>query len=148
MRDTPQVKAFIDKYTPQVAAQLRAARKDMRTLVPNGFELVYDNYNALVFGFGPTQRASDAVLSLAAYPKYVTLFFLRGVTLDDPKKLLQGNGKTVRSIRLQAPDLLRAPGIAALVRQAVARDAEAFAAASPLRMIVRSISASQRPRKP
>jgi hypothetical protein len=32
-------------------------------------ELVYDNYNALVIGYGPTERASDALIFLAVYPR-------------------------------------------------------------------------------
>ena len=39
--------------------------------------MVYDNYNALVVGFGPSERASEAVVSLAIFPKWVTLCFLQ-----------------------------------------------------------------------
>jgi hypothetical protein len=81
----PEVAAFLAKYTPAIAAQTQAVREHLLRVFPRGFELVYDNYNALAFGFGPTQRASDLVVSVAAYPKWVTLFFLNGATLPEPQ---------------------------------------------------------------
>src|SRR5689334_14308151 len=91
---------FLAKYTPDIAAVAREARAKLQTLLPGAIELVYDNYNALVVGFGPTERASDAILSIALYPRWVNLFFLNGVGLPDPRRLLQGDGKTVRRITL------------------------------------------------
>ena len=73
-----QISVFLRKYTPALEAQLREARTRLRAMFPRGFELVYDNYNALVFGISPTERTSDAFISVAGYPKLVTLFFLHG----------------------------------------------------------------------
>ena len=36
----------------------RPSCQEMRAIVPGAIELVYDNYNALVIGFGPTKRAA------------------------------------------------------------------------------------------
>ena len=69
-------------------------------------QLVYDNYNALAIGFGPSERASEAIFSIVLYPRWVTLFFLQGAGLADPKRLLKGSGKVVRHIVLaSAADL-------------------------------------------
>ena len=51
-----QIDSFPAKYSPAIAGELRAARLQLRSLFPLGHELVYDNYNALVFGFAPTDR--------------------------------------------------------------------------------------------
>jgi len=67
-----QIESFVAKYTPVMAAQLRDARRRARALFPRGFELVYDNYNAYVFGFGVTERASDVLVSIAGYPRRIT----------------------------------------------------------------------------
>jgi hypothetical protein len=140
---------FIAKYTPELARELKAARARMRELIPRGHELVYDNYNALVFGYGPTERPSEAVLSLAAMPKWVTLCFLQGVPLKDPKKLLQGEGSQVRSVRLMggAADL-DIQDVRALIDQVLASGRENFAAAPRIGTVIRSVSAKQRARRP
>jgi hypothetical protein len=45
-----QLAGFIDKFTPEMATLIRAARKKMRELVPRAVEMVYDNYNFFVIG--------------------------------------------------------------------------------------------------
>src|SRR5882672_1036865 len=100
MDNEPQIDSFLGKYTPGVEAQLREARSRLRAMFPRGFELVFDNYNALVFGISPNERSSDAFLSIAGYPKWLTLFFLHGKDLHDPQTLLEGQGKQIRNIRL------------------------------------------------
>jgi hypothetical protein len=61
-----QIAGFLAKYTPEIVAYATDARKRMRKDVPGGVEFVYDNYNSLVFGYGPSGRPSEAVLSLRA----------------------------------------------------------------------------------
>jgi hypothetical protein len=121
----------------------------MRKRVPGGIEFVYDNYNALVFGYGPTERVSDAVLSLAVFPEWVTLCLLKGAKLADPKKLLKGGGNIVRNVRLNAPSQLDDPDVQGLVTEAIRTATPPFpiGGKSP-KTIVKSISAKQRPRRP
>ena len=73
-----QLRTFLAKYTPAMHAEMKAAHAKMRKLVPGAVEMVYDNWNGLVIGFGPTERASEAVLSIVAAPEHVTLCFRKG----------------------------------------------------------------------
>jgi len=109
---------------------------------------VYDNYNALAIGFGPTERASDAIFSIALYPRWVSLFFLRGADLADPQELLKGSGKQVRYIVLESAADLDKPAIKALMKRALERCDKPINGAAPGRIIIKSISAKQRPRRP
>ena len=109
---------------------------------------MYDNYNALVFAFAPTERTADAFLSVAGYPLWVNLFFLRGAELDDPSHLLQGSGKQVRSIRLSSAQQLSEPAVQGLIAQALSPYQEALLRAEPLQTAVKSVSAKQRSRRP
>ena len=143
-----QIASFIGKYTPEVAAQVRGARTKLHALFPRGYEMVYDNYNALVFGFGPTARASDAVVSIAAYPRWVTLFFLKGAALADPHKRLKGGGNRVRSIVLTSSEDLDEPSTRELIAQAVKPVVAAFESAPSRITVVKSISTKQRSRRP
>ena len=143
-----QIAVFLGKYTPVIEAQLREARSRLRALFPRGFELVYDNYNALVFGISPTERTPDAFLSVAGYPKWVTLFFLHGKGLVDPNGLLEGQGTQVRSIRLKNPAEIDAPAVAELIAQAVLPHQTTFLTAPALTTVIKSVSAKQRSRRP
>lgn len=148
MSTATEIRAFVAKYTPAIQRELRAARTTLRGLVPRGYELVYDNYNALAIGYSPTAAAGAAFVSIAAYPKWVTLFFLKGKALKDPTRRLQGTGATVRSIRLASATTLDEDDVRALLAQAIAVNAAALARAPALTTIVKSVSAKQRPRRP
>ena len=143
-----RIAGFVDKYSPAIAAQLRDTRQRLRAHFPRGVEMVFDNYNALVFGIGPTDRTRESFISIAGYPKWVTLFFLDGAALHDPEGLLEGDGKQVRGIRLKTPADLDSPAVAALVAQAIAPHADALAQAAPLATVIKAEVEKQRPRRP
>src|SRR5438309_5263479 len=85
-----QLDGFLAKFLPEVAALARSLLAAMTARIPGAQVLVYDNYNALAIGFGPSAKAGQAVLSLAVFPRWVTLCFLQGVGLPDPYGLLKG----------------------------------------------------------
>ena len=143
-----QIAGFLAKYTPEIVAFATDARKRMRKEVPGGVEFVYDNYNALVFGYGPTERPSEAVLSLVLMPEWVTVCFLKGAKLKDPKKLLRGSGNIVRNIRMSAAKDLEDPDTHGFVVAAIAAAAPPYPGGGPPRTIVKSVSAKQRSRRP
>jgi hypothetical protein len=143
-----EIAGFLAKYTPEIVAFATDARKRMRKDIPGGVELVYDNYNALVFGYGPSERPSEAVLSLALMPQWVTLCFLKGAKLSDPKRLLKGSGSTVRNIRLIAPYDLDNSDVQGFIGAAIGAAVPSFPGGGAPRTIVKSISAKQRPRRP
>lgn len=144
-----QLDAFLDKFAPLVADQARSALRKMRARLPGAIELVYDNYNALAIGFSPTERASDAVFSIALFPRWVSLFFLlNGTRLRDPEGLLAGTGNKVRHIVLETPTLLDSPAIQDLIAQALELAPKSIDPAQPRKLIIKSVSAKQRPRRP
>ena len=148
--ETPeqQLATFLAKYSPEIASAAVTIRAKMRKLYPTALELVYDNYNALVIGYGATERASEFIFSIAIYPKWVNLFFAHGAGIPDPQNLLKGSGPAIRHIRLDSPSLLDDPAVRALMKEAVSRAAVPFDPRGTHRVILKSISAKQRPRQP
>jgi hypothetical protein len=143
-----QLGKFLAKYEKSVASTAQRALAIMRKRLPGAVEIVYDNYNALAIGFGPRDRASEAIFSIALYPRYVSLFFLQGAKLPDPHKRLQGNGNVVRYIRLEKLDVLDDPEIKELMDLALRRAKVPLDPSQKRRLIIKSVSAKQRPRKP
>lgn len=143
-----ELDGFIAKYTPEVAALAHALLQRMRVRIPGAVIPVYDNYNALAIGFGPTDRVKHVILSLAVMPRWVTLCFTRGVHLDDPHRLLKGSGSQVRSAQLYSADALDDPRIEALVAGALAKADLPVDPSAPGEIVIKSISAKQRPRRP
>jgi hypothetical protein len=144
-----QLAGFLAKYTPAMAKEGRAALSRMRRLVPGAVQMVYDNWNGLVVGFGPTERPSEAVVSILVVTDHVSLCFIQDAPdLPDPERLLQGSGKVVRHIKLAAARDLDKPAIRALIRAAVSRSDVRFDPRARGKLVIRSISKKQRPRRP
>src|SRR3954447_15895234 len=139
---------FIDEFTPEVGALTRALFVKMKARVPGATIMVYDNYNALAIGFGPSDKAGQAGFSVAAMPRWVTLCFTWGVRLPDPHGLLNGAGNQVRHVRLHAPEAFDDPRIQDLIEAALERSEPSIDPRREQRLIIKSISAKQRPRRP
>jgi hypothetical protein len=142
-----QLRSFIAKFDPQHQTLIRAVRRALMRRLPTAYELVYDNYNFFVIGYGPTERPSDAIVSLAAAANGVGLCFIHGAKLPDPDRLLQGSGKQTRFVRLPSAAMLTQPPINDLIAAAVARSAVPLPTRGRGRLIIRSVSAKQRPRR-
>jgi hypothetical protein len=147
-----QLNSFLAKYDPEVESFARRTLAKMRKLVPGAVEFVYDNYNWLVIGFGPSERPSEAIFSIVLPPGKVTLCFLQGAALPDPGKLLQGSGNVVRNIRLYEsgkPDakVLDDPEVLALINVALNRAKIPMPTKSHRKMIIRAVAEKQRPRR-
>ncbi len=118
-----QLASYFAKYEPAMVKLGKALRAKLRARLPGLFEIVYmyENQNALVFSYSPTERGFKAVCSISVYPHLVKLGFGRGAELSksDPNKLLQGQGKLARYVELNSlADFDRAE-IEALIADAV-----------------------------
>jgi hypothetical protein len=142
-----QLDGFIAKYSADVAKLGRAAIARMRKFLPAAQVLVYDNYNALAIGFAPSERTSTAVFSIVLYPRWVSLFLLKGAGLPDPHKRLKGSGNMVRHVVLTELAVLEDAQIRELMQQALARSGASLQAGKRGAIGIKSISARQRPRR-
>jgi hypothetical protein len=142
-----QLDTFIAKFDRKYRAVIRATRRALRRRLRGANELVYDNYNFFVIGYSPTERPSDCLVSIAAGANGVGLSFYRGAALPDPQKLLLGSGGQNRFIRLDSAARLAHPAVEALIAAAIAQARAPLPVTGRGRLIIRSVSEKQRPRR-
>jgi hypothetical protein len=142
-----QLKQFIAKFDPGHQAVLRAARRALRKRLPTANELVYDNYNFFVIGYSPTERPSDTIVSLTAGASGIGLCFIQGAKLRDPNNILLGSGNQTRFIRLPSVDVLARRDVEQLIEEAIEKAKAPLTAVGRGKLIIRSVSAKQRPRR-
>jgi hypothetical protein len=149
MTPRAELESFLAKFTPEMAKRAKAVLAAMRKRCPGAIELVYDNYNALAIGFATGERVQDAWFSIAVFPNWASLFFFKTLPLKDPEKLLKGSGKTTRHIVLtDGAKTLAVKGVAALIDQALEKAGQPFRRGGRGRIVIKSVSAKQRPRRP
>jgi Domain of unknown function (DU1801) len=142
-----QLKTFIAKFDPKYQVIIRDARKILQKRLPTANELVWDNYNFFVIGYSATERPSDSVFQIAAAANGVGLAFYHGADLPDPHKILLGSGTQNRFVRLESAETLKRPEIKALLDAAVTQAKTPFPSSGGRKVIIRSISAKQKPRR-
>ncbi len=140
-----ELERFIKRYSPEVADTARGVLARMLVRVPGATVLVYDNYNALTMALGPTERSSEAVFSIAVFPRWVSLFFANGTRLPDPDRVLAGTGKKVRHVKLMTVTDWDAAPVQRLIDEALARAPKPFT--TPGKIVLKSIAMKQRPRR-
>jgi hypothetical protein len=95
---------FMLPYPDQVKAAALWLREFVWDLYPETNELIYDNYNAVAFGWSLTDKAGDVFCSIAVASDHVNFGFNRGVDIADPDKILLGNGTQYRYIQVREKD--------------------------------------------
>lgn len=139
--------SFIKKFEVKHQRLIRSVRTELRKRFPTANELAYDNYNFFVIGYGPTERPSDCIVSIAAAASGIGLCFIHGASLRDPNRILLGEGNQTRFIRLESANRLKRPEIKALLAEAVARSKTPLPTGGVGKLVIRSVSAKQRPRR-
>ena len=118
-----QLASYFAKYEPAMVKLGKALRAKLRARLPGLFEIVYvyENQDALVISYSPTEHGYDGLCSISLYPDRVHLGFGQGALLSKsvPNKLLQGSGKTVRFVVLNSIADFDRPEIEALIAAAV-----------------------------
>ena len=92
---------FLLPYPDKVKAAALWLRDFVWELYPDANELIYDNYNAVAFGWSPTDKAGDVFCSIAVFSDHVNFGFNRGVDIDDPGNMLIGDGSQYRYIKVK-----------------------------------------------
>jgi hypothetical protein len=143
-----ELAGFVAKFAPEMQERIRACRAKLQARFPNAVQPVYDNYNFLVIGFGPSERASEAIFSLAAHRRGINLCFLqRGPELPDPQRVLRGSGTVVRNVALGSADDLDGPEVRSLIDAALPLAKMPMTASGGARLVIKSVSGKQRPRR-
>ena len=67
----------------------------------------------------PVWEWNGSMIWMKAYPKHVDIGFWRGTEMDDPKKVLTGDGERMRHIKITSVKDIPADALRDLVKQAV-----------------------------
>ena len=118
--DTKDLMKFLKPFPPEVRAIALWLREFVWDLYPGSNELIYDNYNALAFGWSPTDRVGHIFCSIAVgrTTRNVHFGFYWGSELSDPKKILLGGGKQYRYILVTSEKEFPNPYMKKLLKEA------------------------------
>ena len=109
--------AGVDPNLATIARRLRAMIRDVDS---STVETVRLGDNSATFGVGP-RKMTDGYAYIMPMRGYVNLGFYQGAVLADPERLLEGNGKGLRHVKIRSLAEANRPPVRALVATALAR---------------------------
>ncbi len=139
---------FLKPFPKQVRENALWLREFVWDLYPNSNELIYDNYNAVAFGWSLSDKLGDVFCNIAVgrTSHNVHFGFYWGSKIVDPEKKLIGQGNQYRYILV--PDVKKFPKtyIKKLLKEAVAYSKGKIKTGKPIQgaTIVKSVSAKKR----
>ena len=97
---TTDLLKFLTPFPGEIQELVLGLRTFVWDLYPGANELIYDNYNALAFGWSPTDRLGHTFCSMAIMRgnHNVHFGFYWGSQITDPDKILLGKGNQYRYI--------------------------------------------------
>jgi hypothetical protein len=97
---TEDLLKFLTPFTDDTKELVLWLREFVWNMYPGANELIYDNYNALAFGWSPTDKLGHTFCSIAVgrSSKNVHFGFYWGSQIADPDKILLGKGNQYRYI--------------------------------------------------
>src|SRR5262245_9664735 len=121
-KDNQDLLKFLKPFDRRVQEVVLWLRDFVWDLYPDTNELIYDNYNALAFGWSPTDRVGHTFCSIAVgrSSNNIHYGFYWGSELDDPKKMLLGQGNQYRYILVKSKEDFPKAYIQKLTKQAYA----------------------------
>ena len=101
---TKDLKKFLAPFPDEIQERALWLREFVWDLYPRANELIYDNYNALAFGWSPTDKVGHTLCSIAVgrTSHNVHFGFYWGSQIADPKKMLLGKGNQYRYILVKS----------------------------------------------
>ena len=120
--DTKELLQFLEPFHKDIQDTVLWLRAFAWDLYPRCNELIYDNYNAVAFGWSPTARLGHTFCSIAIgrTSKNIHFGFYWGNEIADPKKMLLGAGNQYRYILVKDKKLFPKAYIKSLMKEAFA----------------------------
>jgi hypothetical protein len=97
-QDVADLKKFLKAFPSDIQETVLWLREFVWNLYPKSNELIYDNYNALAFGWSPTDRVGHVFCNIAVGRTSLNIQFgfYWGIQIADPEKKLIGQGNQYR----------------------------------------------------
>lgn len=140
---------FLEPFPDDMRQRALWLREFVWDLYPTSNEIIYDNYNALAFGWSVTDRVSHLFCTIAVgrTSGNIHFGFYFGAVLSDPQKLLLGKGNQYRYILVNTVDTFPKSYMTKLLKEAYANSMNKVKDKSQLmqgQIITKSISAAKR----
>jgi hypothetical protein len=110
---------FLAKHDPAVQSLALGLRQVVLDAIAPCHEYIFPMRSKVVLLYGATARImADGICQIAIFRHHVTLVFPDATDLEDPTRMLRGEGRIMRHVRVTASSDLARPELRSLLGQA------------------------------
>ena len=122
IEETSDLLKFLSPFSNETREIVFWLREFVWKLYPKCNELIYDNYNAVAFGWSPSDKVGDTFCSIAVgrSSNNIHFGFYWGSKISDQKKILLGKGNQYRYILVTSKNDFPKSYIMKLIKEAFA----------------------------
>jgi hypothetical protein len=142
----PQLIGFLEAYDRNISDLALALREIILEEAPDASESIYQVYTVAIW-FGFSGKMKDMFCYIATNAGHVNLGFPRGATLADPNRVLEGEGKTMRHIKLASLRDLERPFVRRYIQEAMEQAAPAGTRGTGTSVVKSSVAAGRTAKK-
>jgi hypothetical protein len=119
---TDDLLTFLAFFPPGIQETTLWLREFVWDLYPQTNELIYDAYNAVAFGWSPTEKLGHTFCGVSVFRSNYNIHFnfYWGSELSDPEKMLLGQGSQYRYILVKGKKDFPKAYVKKLIKQAYA----------------------------
>lgn len=104
---TADLSEYLKQYPDEIKETTLKLREFIWKLYPNCNEIIYNIKNTISIGFSISGRVCDTFVSIDISCSHVNFGFTRGSEIEDPYKILEGEGNLYR--RMEVTDFSKFP---------------------------------------
>jgi len=115
MNTNNQVTQFLSNYDEKVINHAMLLREIILSNLPDIIEQVDLPAKMIMYCYGQTY--AELICNIMPSKKGIKLGFNRGIYLNDPDHILQGNGKISRYIEIKSKEMIQSDSIKIVIKQ-------------------------------
>lgn len=105
---------LVNKYDENIRELATEVRALITKLFPKAEEKIYFGWRVARFSLDGTMAGQ--FIAIGPHKKHVNLYFMNGTELEDPKSLLDGDGKKMRHVPITEAKQLKSAALKALIK--------------------------------
>jgi len=108
------VAEHIKRFSPEIQRLIREVRTVVKKVAPKAEEKAYRGWPIRI-------RTEHGLVAIMGFDDNVNVNMGKGARLKDPKKLLEGTGRSIRHVKVRTAADAKSPHLRALIEQELTR---------------------------
>ncbi len=106
------IEDILKAHTPEIQQTVAVLRALVKQVAPDLTEEGKRGWGNIIY------KADEAICAISPHKAHVNLNFYKGMNLADPEQLLEGDGQSLRHVKIRSADTIPTDALTRLIQEA------------------------------